>query len=785
MKKRSFYLDRPASMWEKWENGFPLGNGRLGAMVMGKVEEETIVINEESLWYGPERNRKNKDSLKYLNRIRELLMEGRVEEAAFRQKSAFMSTPKYNNPYQEAGELRLCFFRHKKKAESYRRTLDIERALAEVVYSMDGYSYKREHIVSGDYNVLAMRISTDCPEGITLCAGINRKPFEEYSGEIPGELVRKKMPLTGNWGQAGAGGVYYLTAATLTVKPASALEEKHDMVTVTGDSLCVKGAKEVTVYLTSLTDFEKRLESMEEEKEYAVGELYGNCPEWMFRKAADILERAAETGFETIQAEHEKRYRSYYDRFHMELRTPPVPSDEMPMDKIMEEIKAGRSDYADDMILFLTDYARYLMISSSLNCRLPANLQGIWNGSFEPPWQSQFTVNINLNMNYWFVPRVGLTECEAPFHDLVRRMRKNGRKTAREIYGCGGFCAHHNTNLWACTDIEGVFDFSPFWVMGAAWLCLQLYDNYLYHQDKELLVREILPTMREAIAFFEDYLYEAPDGTLLTGPSVSPENTYETKQGQRAALCMAPTMDISILKQLIRDYQEGLIAAGEEREDRLDRLAERLPAFSFTEDGRIREWYEDVLETEPGHRHISHLFGLHPGNIIGTDTPKLLEAAGKTLDYRLAHGGGHTGWSKAWICCMMARLRRGGEVRAHLFEMMQHCIQDNLLDVHPPFQIDGNFGIPEAVLDCIAQCRSGCVELLPCLPTEWKSGSVRGLRLRGGLTMDMDWTEGKVTSCRMKAVYPVKVRLRCENRTSEAEIGSGYTDVGKLLYETD
>ncbi|MCI8358018.1 MAG: glycoside hydrolase family 95 protein [Lachnospiraceae bacterium] len=782
--RRSFYLDRPASMWEKWENGLPLGNGKLGAMVMGKVEEETIIINEESLWYGPERDRKNKDSLKYLNRIRELLMKGSVEEAAFLQKAAFMSTPKYNNPYQEAGELRICFYRHKKKAEKYRRILDIERALAEVVYTMDGYVYRREHIVSAKYNVLAVRITTDCPEGIMLCADINRKPFEEYAGEIPGELVKQDIPLTGNWGQAGAGGVYYLTAASMTAEPVCAGDENEAVVEVTGDSLCVRSAREVTIYLTAVTDFEERLQSMEEEKSYVPGKLYRGCPERMFEKAAERLEKAVRTGFETMQEEHEKQYRSYYDRFHLELQTPSVPSDEMPMDKIMEEIKAGRQDYADDMILFLTDYARYLMISSSLNCRLPANLQGIWNGSFEPPWQSQFTVNINLNMNYWFVPKVGLVECEAPFHDLVRRMRRNGRKTARQIYGCGGFCAHHNTNLWACTDIEGVFDFSPFWVMGAAWLCLQLYDNYLYHQDKELLVREILPTMREAIAFFEEYLYEAPDGTLLTGPCVSPENTYETRQGQRAALCMAPTMDISILRQLLSDYQEGLAAAGEAREEKLDRLAERLPDLPLTEDGRIREWYEDVLETEPGHRHISHLFGLHPGKAIRTDTPELLEAAGKTLDYRLAHGGGHTGWSKAWICCMTARLRRGGAVRNHLFEMMQHCIQDNLLDVHPPFQIDGNFGIPEAVLECIAQCHGGCVELLPCLPPEWKDGSVRGLCLRGGITMDMDWKDGRVASCRMKAVHPVRVCLRCADRTAEAEIGSEDTDVGRLLFDT-
>ncbi len=785
MRERCFYLDKPASAWGNWESGFPLGNGRLGAMVMGEVSEEIIVINEETLWYGPMRNRKNKDSLKYLDRVRELLMAGEVEEAAFLQKMAFMSTPKYNNPYQKAGDLRLCFKGHRGEAKGYRRTLDISSAQAEVVYAVGGYNYRREYIVSRDYNVLAVRITTDSPKGITMCASLNRKPFEEHSGA---DLWKTKVagsgaiPMIGNWGQAGAGGIFYLTAATASAVPVRPGDEPVSLI---GDSLFVEHAREVVVYLTALTDFSRRLQALEKGEEYNAGALFQGCPRWMFDEASGLLGLASASGYREIHEGHLKHYRSLYGRFSLEFGTCPAPSDSVSMDRILEGIKMGRQEYADDIMLFLVDYARYLMICSSDSCLLPANLQGIWNGSFEPPWQSQFTININFNMNYWFVPKVGLAECEKPFHALVQRIRRNGRETARQIYGCGGFCAHHNTNLWACTDIEGIFDSSPFWVMGAAWLCLQLYDNYLYHQDRELLDREILPTMREAIAFFEDYLYEAPDGTLLTGPSVSPENTYETKDGQRAALCMAPTMDISILRQLIDDYQEGLAELGREREQELDRLAERLPGFALTEDGRIREWYEDVKETDPGHRHVAHLFGLHPGKAICADNPELFQAAGATLDRRLEAGSGHTGWSKAWICCLMARLHRGEAVRQNLFEMLQHCILDNLLDTHPPFQIDGNFGIPEAVLECIAQCHTGCIELLPCLPARWNDGKVVGFGLRRGITMDMEWKDGKVVSCRMKAVRPVCVTVKYCGNTVVLDLDREYQEIKCLTTEEE
>lgn len=759
---KAFYLTEPAAGWEE---GLPIGSGRLGAMIPGKIGEENILVNEESLWYGAARDRKNPDSRRYLEKVRKLLMEGKVEDAAFLWKMAFTSAPKYNNPYQPAGELHLCFKNHRGEAADYRRNLDLEDAQAEVSYSMNGHFYRRVCFASAKYRTLVLQMTTEEPGGMTVSANIARKPFEEYSGVLPADF-----PAVGSWGQNGAGGVHYLTAVTACAKNA----EGGNAVSVIGDFLYIQNAKKITIYFTAFTDYEEMWDSLENGKCHEDGQepFYG-----LWERVREALENALTADYDTILAEHREWYHRYFDRFSLNICKDARGAECVPMDKIMGEIRRGKKEYADYMIELLVDYARYLMISSSADCLLPTNLQGIWNGSFVPPWQSQYTININTEMNYWFVPKVGLTECEKTFRMLLQKMRYNGRKTAEALYGCRGFCAHHNTNLWACTDPEGIFDSSPFWNLGAAWMACQIYDQYRYSQDKELLENEILPVMREAILFLEDYLFEDQEKRLLSGPSVSPENTYETRDGQCAALSISPTMDRAIMRQLILDYQEGLTALKKAREEKLDELLEKIPDYEISGDGRILEWLDEVQETEPGHRHISHLFGLHPGNTITREKQELYKAAGRTLDYRLSHGGGHTGWSKAWICCFMARLGRGEELWENLFQMLGKCIQDNLLDVHPPFQIDGNFGLAEAVLEGIVQSHGTCIEIFPALPGRWKDGSVRGLRLRGGITMDMEWKNGRPVVCRMKAVEPVKVQIRYREQIVTAALHTEFAEI--------
>ncbi len=713
-------LDKAA---RRWDDGLPLGNGRIGAMVMGKVNEETIIINEETLWYGPKRKRRNPDAREHIGEIRSLLREGKAAKAAFLAKLALTSTPKYNNPYQPAGDLRLCFLDHQGKAVNYIRSLDIDQAIASVEYTLGEIRYRRELLVSSRYNVLAVRLT--CDQGtMTLSANISRKPFEEHSGKLSENTV-------GNWGENGVGGVKYLSVVRMTVESGS--------VHTLGDFVYCENANGVVLYLTAATDFGGR-------KEYR-------------KECLERLEQAERAGFDKIKEEHIRDYHQLYNR--MELHINDAERPEEMTSELLSLHRKGEDRHLDYLTVLLFHYARYLMISSSFSCVLPANLQGIWNGSYEPPWQCEFTININEEMNYWFVEKCNLPECHLPLFDLLDRMVKSGKVTAREVYGCRGFCAHHNTNLWASTDLEGIFDASPFWPMGGAWLSLHLYEHYLFTQDIEFLKERALPVMGEAILFFEDYLYEDEEGYLLTGPSLSTENTYCSEIGEKGALCMAPTMDIMILRQLLSWYLEGGKLTGRtEGMESATLLLKKLPPTRTSKEGRILEWYQDYEETEPGHRHISHMYGLHPGNEITRDKRELFKAAKRTIDYRIRHGGGHTGWSKAWITCFYARLREGDKVARSLRELLETSVQDNMLDMHPPFQIDGNFGSAEAILEALIQSHSGYIDILPALPGIWKKGKAVGIRLRGGMSADLFWDNSSLKRLLVRADQDMEAEFR-------------------------
>ncbi len=722
---------------KKWDGGLPIGNGRLGATVLGKIQEEWITINEESLWYGPYRDRKNPDALEHLEEIRRLLLAGEVQKAQFLAKMALTSTPKYMNPYQPAGELKIVFLNHLAKRTANRRCyLDLDEAIAHVSYDMYGVSYHREHLVSEKYQVTAIHLTASEPRTLTICANMNRKPFEENSCKLDEKTVC-------NFGQNGVGGVHYFTGVRMAAKGAA--------VRTMGDFVYTENADEVTLYVACQTDFD------------------GN--EGFREDCIRQLDEAEAAGFERVKEAHEKTWHALYDRVEFALNE--EKEDERITEVQLEEIRKGTVETNDYLVVLLFQFARYLMISSSYHCKLPANLQGIWNGEFAPPWQSEFTININTEMNYWFVEKAQLGECHEPLFAHLERMVERGRETARKLYGCRGFCAHHNTNLWANTDPEGIMDASPFWPMGGAWLSLHLYEHYLYTEDLEFLKNRALPIMREAIAFFEDYLFELPDGSLVTGPSVSPENSYLSKIGVKGALCVGPAMDIQILRQLFSWYLEGAALAGLKEDKTVKMLLEKLPPTRISSDGRVMEWQEEYEEPEPGHRHISHMYGLHPGNEITETKPALFAAAKKTIEKRLEGGGGHTGWSRAWIICFFARLKEPEKFFENLNGLLQKSIMNNLYDTHPPFQIDGNFGVAEGICEALVQSHNAYIEFLPTLPKAWQAGRLTGIRLRGAITADIYWKDGILSSAYLTAKQDKNVTCRYREAYKEISLKAG------------
>ena len=700
-----FYLKEPAA---DWQLGIPVGNGRLGMTQMGGVDEECLLINEESLWYGKWSGRENPQGKSAVGEIRRLLGEGAVEEAQRLARMCLTGIPKYINPYQPAGEVRLAFWygQGKGKVSSYRRELDLDNALARVEYFVGKIAYRRESFADTYSNTICIRLSCSEP-AINFQMNLNRRPFEENGGRTEdGSLFLE-----------GGTGVRYVLAAQLG--------ETDGKISGAGDFEAVEGAASSVIYVTAATDYE------------------GGDP---MEKCRDSLRKASSLTYEEKRQQHQERYRSLYGSMSLSInadeKRQALPADEL--------LRKGNTAELSELLFA---YGRYLLISSSCNCSLPANLQGIWNGSFTPSWECAYTININLQMNYWMAPRAGLSACIPPLVKLVEKMLPNGRRTARLLYGCDGFVAHHNTDLWGDTAVDGLWSSACIWPMGGAWLAVQFYDIYLYEENMELLERTVLPLLMETVEFFYDYLEKREDGKWMTGPSVSPENTYRTSGNQEAAVTMGPSMDCQILREAAADYLDALkhkmiTMDITDREQvtacKAAGILEHVPEIRLGKDGRILEWEEEYEETEPGHRHISQLYGLYPGQFISRRTPELMEGARKTLECRLKNGGGHTGWSRVWIMCFYARLFDGKGFEKHLSLFLKKSVADNLWDMHPPFQIDGNFGFCAALMEALVIEIEDTLYMLPALPPQWQQGEVRGMCLKGRLTINFFWEEGQV-----------------------------------------
>ncbi len=705
-----------------WNKALPIGNGRLGAMIYGENTSEHFQLNEDSVWFGGPRNRNNKDALANLDKVRTLILSGQIDKAEELCKYALTGTPQSQHTYQTLGDVYFDYCGKVKKTTGFRRTLDLETAVHTTVTTEEttGITYRCDTFVSHNYNCIIAKFTASVPGSLDLAASLQRGSFYETTQHTEDSLY-----VTGNPGGSGSDfccGMRFVSDGTTKG---------------IGEHLITEGATTVYVFITAATTFRSENPKLTVEA---------------------TLDTAVSHNYDELYRDHLSEYQPYFKR--MTLSLPYDTSlDTLSTDERLHRISADAPD--NGLIATYFHYGRYLLISSSRGNCLPANLQGIWCNSIDAPWGSKYTININAEMNYWPANLCNLAECQMPLFAHIMRMLPNGLRTAKEMYGCNGFVAHHNTDIWGDTAPQDIYIPATFWVMGAAWLCTHVYKHYLYTLDLEFL-KEYYPAMKEAVRFFFDFLIEV-DGYYVTCPSVSPENTYIMESGMRGCLTYGAAMDNQILHELFANLLASAPLVGDTDTEFLEKTQDykkKIPAIRIGKHGQIMEWQEDYDEAEPGHRHISHLWALHPAFQITPDaTPDLCDAAKVTLARRLANGGGHTGWSRAWIINMYARLWNGQECYDNLLALLQKSTLDNLLDNHPPFQIDGNFGATAGIAEMLLQSREDRTILLPALPEEWPEGSVTGLCGIGAITYDITWKDHVLSEVTLLAKTDTTITL--------------------------
>lgn len=767
-----FYADHA----KEWLQALPLGNGRLGAMVYGEPSTGRIQMNEESVVYGGPIDRINPDASKYFPEIRRLIKEGKIEEAEELSVYALSGTPQSQRPFQTLGEFSYKIQNSGGEISGYRRELDLENGIVTVRYQQNGITYIMKAFISLEADTLAVEFSADRPGSLSMSGLLTRGRYYNCAGSAGEDTIYID-------GDLGKGGSEFCIQAKACVQGGS--------VQTIGEHLVIRNADRAVIYVNGVTTYPLR--------EKKITDCYAYLREQM---AGLTFE-----GFEEVREAHIRRHSKMFGRSVLVLGAgaaenkahPQMTADleRLPTDERLRRIAEGGTDHG--MAALYYAYGRYLLMSCSQPGGLPANLQGIWCEKLEPIWDSKYTININTQMNYWPAEICNLSECHMPLFEHLERMLENGKRTAREMYGCRGFVAHHNTDVWADTAPQDLAIPATYWVMGGAWLATHIWKHFRYTMDQDFLER-MYPILFECVQFFGDFLME-DEGELVICPSVSPENTYIMKNGKTGRLCMSSTMDTAILRDILIQFLESERILGKQSDlgEQAVRILEKLPGFGVGRHGQLMEWREDYDEWEIGHRHFSHLYPIFPSNQINEyENAELLEAGKKALERRMQHGGGHTGWSCAWLINLYARFGDGDSAVRYIHDLLGKLTAPNLFDMHPPldripgipwvFQIDGNLGGACGIAQLLLQSHLDEIRLLPALPSSWKEGRVTGLCAEGGFETDICWQDGRLKEAVLYAKKGGRAVVRCGEKlavsTAGKEVPVSVDEKGRYVWET-